>query len=218
VSWIRSFLLKNFRLKALALVTASGLWFFLAAGDRVESSFEAAVRYVNVPDNLELNPDQAAAVTVILQGLRPQLRELRNQGVWVEVNLGKVYGPGETTVNIDGQTLKLPGGVELIKAVPSQLRFSLEKRASREVEVQPVFVGAYEPGYSVASASVDPPTLVVTGPQQRVNLIDRVTTDPIDISEVIGNRSFRVTAYVPDPYLRFEGNPEVTVEVRMGRR
>jgi YbbR domain-containing protein len=108
--------------------------------------------------------------------------------------------------------------VELVKAVPSQLRFSLEKSASREVEVQPVFVGAYEPGYSVASASVDPPTLVVTGPQQRVNLIDRVTTDPIDISEVIGNRSFRVTAYVPDPYLRFEGNPEVTVEVRMGRR
>ena len=32
------------------------------------------------------------------------------------------------------------------------------------------------------------------------------------------DRSFRVTAYVPDPYLRFEGNPEVTVEVRMGRR
>ncbi len=216
--WVRKLFTSDLRLKALAFVGALALWVYVSAEPVPEMALEATIDYVNIPVDLELNPDQAERVTVILRGPQRLLRDLQDTGVRVEVDFAEVYGPGEKTFNVGLRNLHLPVSVELMKAVPSQLRFSLERRARREVEVQPRFVGAYEPGYGMASFTVQPSRLVVVGPETRVSLVDHVTTDPIDLSEVVGSRSFRSTAYVPDPYLRFEGHPEVNVEVRMRKR
>jgi hypothetical protein len=86
------------------------------------------------------------------------------------------------------------------------------------VEIQPQFVGTYEREYALALVRLDPPRLVVVGPESRIALVDVVSTDPIDLTEVVGGRSFRVTAYLPDPYLRFDSDPTVTVEVQMRKR
>lgn len=218
MSWLRKYFMKDLGLKALAFAGALALWASVSLGPLPEAAFDAAVRYVNIPPDLELNPDQAEKVTVILRGPRRQLQGLQGLGVQVEVDFAEAYGPGEKTHNVEARNLRLPRGVDLVKAVPSQLRFSLEKRAHREVEVQPRFVGAYEPGYGMEGFTVNPPRLTIIGPENRVGLVDQVTTDPIDLSDVIGSRSFRAMAYVPDPYLRFEQHPAVTVEVRMRKR
>ena len=84
--------------------------------------------------------------------------------------------------------------------------------------IQPQFVGSYDREYALASVRLDPRTLMVVGPESRVDLIDVVSTDPIDLSDVVGGRSFRVTAYLPDPYVRFDRDPTVNVEVQMRKR
>jgi YbbR domain-containing protein len=205
-------------LKVAAVVGATILWMSLAVRPLSDASFEAHVQYVNVPENLELNPDQAEHVTVILRGTQPLLQDLRERGVGIQVDFSEVYGPGEKTLNVEEMNLGLPAGVHLVKAVPSQLRFTLETQARREVAVHPQFVGSYEKEYALAFVGVDPQQLVVVGPESRVALLDVVSTDPIDLSEVVGGRSFRVTAYLPDPYVRFERDPTVSVEVQMRKR
>ena len=45
-----------------------------------------------------------------------------------------------------------------------------------------------------------------------------VVTDPIDVSNVVGTSEFRVNAFVEDPYVRFEGSPQVTVTVTMKKK
>ncbi len=48
------------------------------------------------------------------------------------------------------------------------------------------------------------------------SLVEGVTTDPIDLSQVSESRSFQTTAQLPDPYLRFLTNgPTVTVQVEI---
>ena len=121
-------------------------------------------------------------------------------------------------VNVTGRTLGLPPGVSLVKSIPSQLRFSLEESQTREVEVTPSFSGGYQEGYVIEGYWVEPQTLMVAGPAERVALVEQVGTDPIDLTGVIGSRSFRTTAFLSDPYLRFVDDATVSVEVRMRKR
>lgn len=205
-------------LKVIAIVGAVVVWAIVAGHPASEASFEANIQYVNVPENLELNPNQAERVTVMLRGSPSRLRELRSEGVSVQADFAEVYGPGEKTFNVADMDMGLPEGLELVKAVPSQLRFTLEGQAQRDVAIQPQFVGSYEKEYAIAAVTLHPQTLAIIGPESRVTLIDVVLTDPIDLSEVVGGRSFRVAAYLPDPYVRFAQEPVVTVDVQMRKR
>lgn len=215
---LRENLATGLGLKTAAVVGAILLWVSFAGESLSDATFEARLHYVNVPENLELNPDQADRVTVFLRGPASKLAELRSGQVGVGADFSDIYGPGEKTLTVAEMNLGLPDGVRLIKAVPSQLRFTIEAQARHEVEIQPQFVGTYEREYALALVRLDPPRLVVVGPESRIALVDVVSTDPIDLTEVVGGRSFRVTAYLPDPYLRFDADPTVTVEVQMRKR
>ena len=62
--------------------------------------------------------------------------------------------------------------------------------------------------------SVHPNELRIVGPADRVRMIEVAETDPIDLSETIAEESFRTTAFISDPYCRFDEDPSVTVYVR----
>lgn len=203
----------NLGAKTLAFIAATIAWTSVSLEPRIEAAVEAAVRYTNVSPGLELNPDQADRVTLIVDGPRSRMRRLPQAGLAVEVDLSRLNEPGERTFEVAGSGLNLPEGVRLIRAVPSQLRLSLEARAEREVAVHANLRGSPLGGRVLAAATVTPATLKIAGPATRVSFVEDVTTDPIDLSQVSESRSFETTAQLPDPYLRFPDGPTVTVRV-----
>ena len=209
---------KNLLAKAFAVLAAVSLWAFANLQSAGQESIHATVRFQNVPQGLEINPDQIESISVLLRGRRDRLRTLTGNGLVVTVDCSDVYAAGERTVNVDAQSLSLPRSIEFVKAVPSQLRFTLEERSEKLVEVAPQFVGEIPPGYVLDGYRVDPPTLTIAGPADRVALIEQVSTDPISLAGEVGSRSFRTTAFLADPYLRFSGDAVVTVEVHMRTR
>ncbi|MCB1020031.1 MAG: YbbR-like domain-containing protein [Acidobacteria bacterium] len=204
--------------KTLALLAAVGLWAYANVQSSGQEALQATVRFHNVPAGLEVNPDQIESISVLLRGRHDRLRTLGAKGLVLSVSCDEVYGPGERTVNVDASSLNLPRSVEFVKATPSQLRFTLEQRSEKLVEVAPQFVGEIPPGYVLDGYRVDPPSLMIAGPADRVALIEQVSTDPISLAGEVGTRSFRTTAFLADPYLRFTSSAEVTVEVRMRSR
>jgi YbbR domain-containing protein len=82
----------------------------------------------------------------------------------------------------------------------------------------PRFSGEGANGYRVESFAVHPKELPVVGPAERINRITSVVTDPVDVSSVVGSSEFRVNAFIDDPYVRFEGSPQVTVSVTMKKK
>jgi len=209
---------KNMLAKAIAVSAATALWAFANLQSAGQEALQAAVRFQNVPPGVEINPDQIESISVVLRGRRDRLQTLARSGLVIDVDCSEVYGPGERTVNVDADSLRLPRSVEFVKAVPSQLRFTLEKRAEKLVEVVPQFVGEIPAGYVLDGYRVEPSTLTIAGPADRVALIEQVSTDPISLAGEVGGRSFRTTAFLADPYLRFASEAKVTVEVRMRTR
>jgi YbbR domain-containing protein len=218
LSWIKDRIRLNWGSKLFALAAATALWWSFGAARSGEEALEATVRFVNTPDNLEVNPDQIPSVTAILRGPRTTLQRLRDQGLALLVDSSDIYGPGQHTANINRESLRLPSDVEFVKATPSQFRFLMETSAIKEVEVVPQFVGEMQPGYALGNYVVQPRTLRIRGPEDRVSLVEAVQTDPIDLRGEVGDRSYSTTGFVSDPYLRFVDSPEVTVYVTIRKR
>ncbi len=212
---IRNALQPNFWLKVAALAVAVTIWTFSVTRPKIERVLEAELQYVNVPEGLEIDPDQAHRVTVVIRGAGRKLDELSSSAVNAEVDLSEVETTGEHTFTVMDSNLHLPRGVELVKAIPSQIHLRQERRVRRELQVQPNFVGAAASGYALDSYTVTPPVLTVVGPESRIGLLGAVATDRIDLSKAVGAKSFPAAAFVSDPYVRFEGEAKVIVKVEM---
>lgn len=204
--------------KLLAVAVAVVLWAAVNLEREGMEPVQAQVRYRNVPAGMEINPDMAGEFTVVVRGPHRRLEQLRRDGLALEIDCSEMTGAEERTVSVTGETLRLPAGVGFVNSVPSQVRVALEPTVTREVEVVPRFTGDREPGYVLEGYWVEPQKLTVVGPEARVALIEAVGTDAIDLSGLVGAHSFQSSAYLTDPYVRFEGASQVVVDVRMQRR
>ena len=121
--------------------------------------------------------------------------------------------PGERTYTLSGADLHLPEGVTFLRAVPSQLRLSLSRRKVKEVPVR-VRIGAPPPAnFQVMSQEVSPAALRIAGPEGRVDTIQNVQTDPIDLSAITGYSEIRVSTSLGDSRVWVESSPVVTVRL-----
>jgi YbbR domain-containing protein len=126
--------------------------------------------------------------------------------------------PGERTFTIGAGNVKLARGVRLVRSIPSEVRFLFERRMVRFVPVVVRTAGQGQNGYTVAHQSVTPDRLEIAGPGSRVARIKAATTDPVDLSSVVGTSEFRVNAFVDDSFVRFQTSPQVVVTVTMKKK
>ena len=198
----------------LSIAVGALLWVGLSWEQGGLETIEASVRYVSVPAGIEVNPDETGAVAVTLRGGSRELARLRREGLVIEVDCSEAYGPGLRTYSIQPGSIEPTTTAEFVKSTPSQIRYSLEEQDERIVEIIPKFSGGPQQGYVLDDYSVHPNELRIVGPADRVRMIEVAETDPIDLSETIAEESFRTTAFISDPYCRFDEDPSVTVYVR----
>jgi len=214
----RRYVQDNLGLKLISLAAAVLLWALMAAEPSMETSISVPVEFHNAPRELEILTDQHPDVYLHVKGPSGKVRNINRSEVGVLLDLAAVLQPGARTFTLDSSRVVLPRGVTLVKTIPSQIRLVFEKRLTREVRVLPRFTGIFVPGHEIAKYTADPPALKVVGPQSRVTLLDYVTTDPIDLSRLIGSASFPTQAYLEDPHLRFENLQSVRVTVEMKKK
>lgn len=213
-------LTENLGWKALALASAVALWGLVASEPEFSVFVRAPLAYKNLPDELEVSAEPVSTVSLELRGPSGELRGLGDapgQRPAVIVDMTGVQA-GERTFPIGDENVKLAPGVRLVRAIPSEARFAFERRASRQVTVAPRFTEDAGAGYRVGSFTVEPKELTIVGPASRVARLPFVTTDRVDVSAAVGTAEFRVNAFVDDPYLRFQGSPQVTVTVFMKKK
>ena len=56
----------------------------------------------------------------------------------------------------------------------------------------------------------------IEGPESRVKVVTEADTDPIDISNVVGVKEFRVNLFVNDPMIRLANVTGVMVRIDVG--
>jgi len=218
--WFLGLVTQNFGWKLLSLAIALVIWALVASEPELTTLATVRLEYRNVPDDLEISSASTDTVRLELQGSSGQLRSLDDTGSQRPAATIDMSGtqPGEHTFMIGGDNLRLPRGVRLIRAIPSEVRFVFDHRVTRPAPVSVRFVGEGVHGYVIGTSIVDPAQVRIVGPERRVASITAAVTDPIDVSSVVGTREFRVNTFVDDPYVRFENSSQVTVTVTMKKK
>ena len=157
-------------------------------------------------------------IDVETRGPSGLLRDLRSARLSAVIDLSNVKVAGERTFTLTSKEVKLPRGVELVRTIPAQLRFTFENRASRELRVDVPVSGELPAGITGITTEVVPPTLTITGPESRVRAAKNAVTDPIDLSQVRGDSRQQVAVYVAESQVRFFTTPQVTVKIHAERR
>jgi hypothetical protein len=205
--------------KLLSLAVAIVIWALVSSEPELSTFVSTQVEYKNLPPDIEISSNPVTTVLLELRGPSGELQGLGGEGVHPQIILDLTSArPGQHTYAIDNKSVKLPRGVHLVGELPAQVHFDFETRARRSVPVLVRFTGEGRNGYVVASKEVTPKTEEIEGAASHVAADGEVVTDPVDVSEVVGTTTFRVTAFAADPFVHIKSSPQVTVTVTMKKK
>ena len=218
MKWALGLVTNNFWWKLLALAIAFTIWVLVANEPELSTFTTVRVAYRNIPDDLEISSAPTETVTLELRGPAGEVRgvgESRSPAVVLDMSSVQT---GQRTFLIGDGNVSLARGVQMVRAIPSAIRFEFDRRADRTIPVHARFTGEGANGYVVGRYTVSPRGISVTGPASHVARVDDATTDPVDVSSAVGTFQVRVNAFVADSYVRFQAPPQVVVSVVMKKR
>src|SRR5580704_13412803 len=171
---------RNLGWKVLSLVIAIGLWIAVSREPEVATSLSVPVDFKNMRDDLDTSGNLPDSVRLEVRGPSGRLTRDNLSAVAAVLDLSDSQ-PGDRTYSIRGRNLNLPAGVVFYKAVPSQLTLHFDQLAFKQEPIQAVYVNT-PAGYRVADAQFSLGEVRIRGPEDRVQKINQVKTDPLDLS------------------------------------
>jgi diadenylate cyclase len=210
---MRQLLTRNIGWKLLALLTAVALWIAVAREPELATSLSIPIEFKNMPDDLDFTTAVPDTVHVELRGQSGRLSRDNLAGLAVILDLSDAHA-GQRTYTVHSSNLNLPSGVSFYRATPSQVTLTFDRLVTRDVPVKPNYVKIPD-GYTLESDQVEPDKVRIRGPEARVEGIDSVGTDPVDLSGVVSEKEFRTHINVGDPQIRLESPNEIAVKVTL---
>jgi len=210
---MKNFFTQNIGWKLLSLAAAVLLWISVSSEPELATFVSVPVQYKNLAPGVEIDSDVVETVYLELRGPSEELRlpELPRRSA-VILDMANIE-PGQHTFTIDRGDVLLPRGVQLVRAIPAQIRMNFEPNATRSVPVEVAFADGLPQDLQVVETTAEPSALAITGPASRVARVASVRTDPLTLKPEAGTTSYRLEAYVNDARVRFQDSPQVTVKV-----
>jgi len=231
-SWnrIRRFLKRavteNLGLKLIAFVVALSLVMLVRMQEKVDSSVEIEVNMKPPPElsGVILTSEYPDKVKVYLRGRKALVNKVKNSTMPpVDMDLSTRVEPGTSTFFFDFDMFRFPPGIEVTRVKPETWVVRIERIISKRLPVYVKLSGRLKNGTRMLDdPKVTPGMVSVTGPAEKMRVLDRIETVEVDIdNREVGAHEVNV------PLKRFEGfsysylgdvKVQFKVDWRQGRR
>ena len=194
---MKKYLLDNIGIKALAIVFAIFLWYFVGGQKRTEGAFLVSVNTTGLSSEMIVTGSTPERVEVRVIGPVELVKKLSPEKVRVELDMSDLQeGTGKYIIEIDN--VKVPGRIKVVSVTPNAVEIRAERLLTAVLPVKVNFTGTPAKGFTAVSLTTDPPEVEVTGRQKRVKAINKVYTKLIDIEGFSKTRTFPVRIDLPD--------------------
>ena len=195
---------KNWELKLISLILALILWLILIPEEKIfsEKNLTITLETHNTPQGMALVKKPLDKIDVTIKAPNRYIDQITPTNVVAILNLENAsvvqedYPLNETMISI-------PAGAKatVIRISPNTVNLKLEKTKEIMLEVEPDIVGVVKEGFKMRW-SVDPPQVLIQGPESKLKEDYIVRTSPIDISELTQTTEFEVDLILPNPDVR----------------
>jgi YbbR domain-containing protein len=211
---LHRYVIKNAGLKVMSLLLAVGLWLAVAGNPVAEVAISVPIELHNFPQNLEIANERIPEAQVRVRGPERLIRRLEPSEIHVELDLAGSK-TGERTFDLSAQQVRESRELEVVQIIPTQVHLVFDERMVKTVEVRPRVTGSFASGLRVGRVEANPATITISGPKQRVEMVEAAITDPVDASGVMKQSSFVTHAYVSDPLVQVVQPRPIRVTVIM---
>ena len=173
--------LSNLWMKALSVILALTVWFFVSAPRREkvsERAFAAPLSLVGMPRDMVITTPVPDSVSVRLRGRVSDLRSLSSQNLEVTLDVSWVQS-GDATITLRPQAINVPPSIEVVSMDPTKLRFHVESLRQKVVPIRPFLAGQPPAAYQVGDPTLTPDHALVSGPASLVRNVTEVATERI---------------------------------------
>lgn len=215
IKTIRNLLVRNWELKLLSLLLAFILWLSLIPEEKTlsEKTLTIPLETHNIPADIELVEKPDPTVDVTIRAPNRMINEISAANVFVKLNLSTAtlfqqeYPLNETMIS-------LPPGAEVVRISPTKVRLKLERTQEVMLDIVPTVIGQAKEGYGISKIEITPPRVLVKGPESKIREKEKVSTSPINISELTASTEVEADLILPRPELRL-ASPRTRVRVRI---
>src|SRR6202171_4612936 len=107
MSFLRRWVLRNFWLKILSLVLATGLWLAISPDQEpAEGAVRVPIEFRHVPRDFGIRSVTISEAQIRVRGPERMIRELRSTDIHAELELADAH-PGERTFDLTAQQIRL---------------------------------------------------------------------------------------------------------------
>ena len=204
-------LFSNWIVKILSVAAAIILFIFQRIGSFEERFFSVPLRYY-VDEAHVVTDISVGSVRINVRGVEEDIfllleddieayvdiTEHRNEGIFKSPVLLRKSGSAET-VDVE------------MKVEPLEATVTIEKKIVKILEVTPQLRGYPTVGYELVRHLTIPDTVEVSGPRSRIDSLEQLNTDVVDLSGLAADFTIAVPIQVQDEMVRLVGNPNVEV-------
>ncbi len=174
---------KAVALKAAALALGVATWY----GIHNSINFESEVQNVDITALLSegwtVLERSTETVDVRFRGSQDDIRFLKPENVQIIVDLRGREKRGTVRVDLQTENVRGPGGARPIHLRPDSIQLTLDREDEKLVPVKFRTIGEPAAGVDVDTITCKPAAVRITGPEQRLQEIERVLTVPINLTD-----------------------------------
>lgn len=212
LDFLRGLVRKNLGLKAVALVLAVALWWFVAGESKVQVGFVVPLEIRNIPTGVTITNKIERQVEVRLAGPPSLLAALQPADVSVAIDLSPAK-PGKQVVQLDERSVRVPPGIKLQRIYPASIEVALERLERRSVPVAARISWAQPERRRISRVEVEPPALEVEALPEEFQRI-RALFAPAVISDAQGDvYTANVRVETREGHAKIVGNQDVRVTI-----
>ncbi len=199
-------LFRNWPAKVLSFLLALLLLVFHDI-TRLEERFITVPLEVRLSDGLVPASQYPQQVRIRLRGESEQVFRVVEDDLEAYINLQPFDTEGEyrVPVNVGRTGVSAEPGTLEISVEPEVLTVELEEKVIKSVEVQASTSGFVPGGFQLERTIMSPSSVEIEGPRSRVENLEWVRTEDVDLSNRREDFTERIRLVSPDPLVQFRG-------------
>ena len=209
-------LTRDWGMKLISFALALGLWYYAISEESVEVTRTVPLEIKLKNEKMSVLSTSERHVQVTLSAPRALLSDLTSEEIQAVHEIGsEVKTAGDYSFRLESREIKVPTPQIRVTAImPETVAVTLDELIVQKLKIMPNFVGEPAFGYKVREDQIllDPNAILVEGPKGKLEKLDSIKTEPIDLVGRVRPVRRTVKLTIP-PNLKPLGEPLVDIYI-----